>query len=106
MKTHKIDGKKKVEFKIIEVKNLMILGVGVYLEHNYLLQRMGNAFQYIVFKDGQFYQSYITMNPDQGKEDFTTPQIAEIALVLKNLMETTVETLIKAKKLSVKKKKK
>lgn len=84
--------------KIMKVHQLKILKVGKYINADYIIQRLGNAFQYIVFWEGQFYQSHVIMNPEKGKKDFTHAQEVEIALLTSNFMQTTVDTLIATKK--------
>lgn len=85
---------------------MKVLQTGEYKGANYILQRMGNAFQYMIFWEGKFYQSYFVSNPEKGK-DFTHAQEVELAMVTGNFMETTVDTLVatKAKMLEEGKKK-
>jgi len=82
----------------MQVHQLKILKVGQYRDANFLLQRMGNAFQYILYWEGQFYQSHVIMNPEKGKADFTHAQEVEVALLINNFMQTTVDTLVATKK--------
>lgn len=91
----------------MKVHQLKILKVGKYKDADFIIQRLGNAFQYILFWDGQFYQSHVIMNPEKDKKDFTHAQEVEIALLTNNFMQTTVDTLIatKEKFLADKKKK-
>lgn len=81
--------------KIVQVKNLTILEVGLFKGSHYFLQRMGNIFQYIIFRNGEFFQAYISVLPRKGQDDFTQQDLIETARVIKNFMETTTEALIK-----------
>lgn len=83
--------------EIMQVKVMKVLSVGKYKESPFLIQRMGNAFQYIVYWEGQFYQSYTIFNPEKGSKDFTHPQEVELAVLINNFMETTIDTLIATK---------
>lgn len=81
--------------KIVQVNKLTILEVGLYKGSNYFLQRMGNIFQYIIFRNGEFFQAYISVLPRKGQDDFTQQDLVETARVIKNFMETTTDALIK-----------
>lgn len=98
--------KKETEKKIMQVHALKILGIGKYKGADYMLQRMGNAFQFIAFWEGNFYQSYTTHNPEKGKKDFTHAQEVEVAVLTMNVMETTIDTLVATKERNEKEKKK
>lgn len=93
--------------KIMQVTVMKVLQKGVYKGANFILQRMGNAFQYMIFWEDNWYQSYFVSNPSNGKE-FTHQQEVELAMVTNNFMETTVDTLVatKAKREEEAKKKK
>lgn len=84
----------KTEPKIVQVRKLTVLKVGVYKGYNYFLQRIGTEFQYIIFHKGYFYQSYISVTPRNKGEDYTQQDLVELTMVIKNFMETTVEALI------------
>ncbi len=88
--------------KIVQVMKLTILEVGLYKGFNYFLQRMGDIFQYIIFRNGEFFQAYISVKPHNDQDDFTQQELVEVARVIKNFMETTVEALIKKEALKAK----
>ena len=81
--------------KIVQVKKLTILEVGLYKGSNYFLQRIGDVFQYIIFRNGEFFQAYISVLPRKDQDDFTQQELVETSRVIKNFMETTTEALIK-----------
>lgn len=81
----------------MQVNVMKILQIGEYKEANYVIQRIGNAFQYFAFWEGKFYQAYHIINPEKGVKDFTHAQEVECAVVTLNFMQTTIDTLIATK---------
>jgi hypothetical protein len=77
--------------------HLTILQIGEYKKAPYMLQKMGDAFQFITYWGGQFYQGYTIMKPEDPKKGFSHPQIVELAVLTGNFMETTVDTLVATK---------
>lgn len=86
--------------------HLTILRIGEYKKTPFMLQKMGDAFQFIAFWGGQFYQGYTIMKPEHNKKSFTQPQMMELAILTQNFMETTVDTLVATKERDRKAKKK
>lgn len=78
--------------------HLTILRIGKYKETPFMLQKMGDAFQFIAFWKEQFYQGYTIMKPEDPKKGFSHPQLMEMAVLTNNFMETTVDTLVDTKK--------
>lgn len=85
--------------------HLTILRKGEYKKTPYLLQKMGDAFQFILFWEGNWYQGYTIMKPEGKKKEFTQPQMVELAVLTQNFMETTVDTLVATKERDDKEKK-
>jgi len=77
--------------------HLTVLRIGEYKKVPYMLQKMGDAFQFIAFWGGQFYQGYTIIKPENPKKGFTQPQMVELSILTQNFMETTVDTLVATK---------
>jgi len=93
-----MDGKVDTKFDPSKSQkgHLTILRKGEYKKVPYLLQKMGDAFQFIAFWQGNWYQGYTIMHPE-NKKGFTQPQMVELAVLTQNFMETTVDTLVATK---------
>lgn len=90
-------GKDKVDNSKSQKGHLTILEIGRYKETPYILQKMGDAFQFLAYWQGNFYQGYTIMKPEDPKKGFTHQQIVELAKLTSNFMETTVDTLVATK---------
>ncbi len=86
--------------------HLVILEIGKYKDADYILQKMGDAFQFLAIWNGKFYQGYTIMKPEDVKKGFTQTQLVELAVLTHNFMETTIDTLVATKERDDKKAKK
>jgi len=86
------------------MSQLTIMLITEYKGYHYMVQQVGflafekRMFQYIIFdKDSnQFYQTYNTISPEEG-DPIRMGDIAKITLLMKNMAETTIETIIRKK---------
>jgi len=72
---------------------VMILKIGQYQDGNFLIQRMGDRFQFVLFRKGSFYQTFIEMKPKKGDKFLSYDDIVEIVKLLEDYVVATVEQL-------------
>lgn len=81
---------------------LTVAVVSEYRGMHYIIQQVGQItdnrmlFQYIIFdpKENQFYQTYLTIHPEEG-DTIRIGEVGKTVLIIQKMMETTVEEILK-----------
>lgn len=61
-----------------------------------MVQQIKDFYQYVVFRNKNWYQAYSVVIPRKGKKNLTKKEIAHVAHLMSQMAESTIETLIKA----------